>query len=183
MNICGLSQKRFCLWYSRTVGLSAPSRPYLRFPVPLLWKCRCRLVYWTCPELYLQMMMNSRQWNHLPLCSLYFISSSPPLKLGVSPEGSVSSPASRPAVPAGCECPRHLTCSSKNSTLLHRTAGRCFSCMQNWALAGAKMMFPCREWCFLNSLHPCFLLSLFIRKEKENNSEILYLKCAVLSPH
>lgn len=45
------------------------------------------------------------------------------------------------------------------------------------------MVFLCRDWCFVNSLHSCFLFPMFIRKRKEKNSEVLRLKCAVLSPH
>ena len=52
-----------------------------------------------------------------------------------------SSPA--PVVNAGSERSRHLVRSSKNSILLHRTAAVFFSCVDNWTLTGAKMVFLC----------------------------------------
>lgn len=116
-------------------------------------------------------------------CNLLFKFSSQLLKLGRSPMVLVNTRASHLVINTAFECSRHLVHSSKSSILLHRTAGRLFSCKHSLTLRGAKMMFLCSEWCFFNSLHYCFLFSIFVRKQKEKNSEVLYLKCAILSPH
>lgn len=116
-------------------------------------------------------------------CNLLFKFSFQPLKSGRSPEVSVDTPASCPVINAGSERLRQLVHSSKSSILFHWTAAKLFSCMHNLTLTGANTMFLFWESCFLNSLHYCFLFSVFVRKQKEKNSEVLYLKCTILSPH
>lgn len=94
----------------------------------------------------------------------------------------MDSPASHPTVCVGFECPRHLTFSSKNSTLLHRTAGRCFSGMHNWALAGAKMTFPCLRMLLFELSSPLLFIISIDKKGKRKKLGNFVLKMCYSPP-